>query len=449
MIGALALCTMALSTNVARADNEFERLWGDVWGHKSKPAAPPAPAPAPAPAAAPAPTPAQPKPAGNSAPVVPPATQPLPAPNPVPAKTAAPAPVPAPSPAAPTVPVVLPKVQTVSDSMTLTGNAEAVTQVKLVARVPGYLETIHFQDGQIVKKDDLLFTVQQDQYQDQLKQAEAQLEAAKVARDHAHLEVARFTALLKKSATSQVEVDHWVYEEKTALANIKAAESQVALAKLNLSYTQVQAPFDGQMGRHLIDPGNMVGGDGPQATLAQISQLDPIYVVVNISSQQALQIRQNLDQRRLTLEDLHKVPIEAALSDESGFPHHGLLQYVDPQVDPQTGTLYVRGILGNPDRTLLPGMFVNVRLPMGKVTKSALLIPQQALQEDQGGRYLFTIDDDDTVQKRYVQLGEISGNMQVATSGVGRSDRIVIGELWRITPGMKVTPKLSDSAADQ
>jgi RND family efflux transporter MFP subunit len=441
MIGALALCTMALSTNVARADNEFERLWGDVWGHKSKPAAPPAPAPA----AAPAPTPAQPKPAGNSAPVVPPATQPLPAPSPVPAKTAAPAP----SPAAPTVPVVLPKVQTVSESLTLTGNAEAVNQVKLVARVPGYLETLHFQDGQIVKKDDLLFTLQQDQYQDQLKQAEAQLEAAKVARDHALLEVGRFTALLKKSATSQVEVDHWVYEEKTALANIKAAESQVALAKLNLSYTQVQAPFDGQMGRHLIDPGNMVGGDGPQATLAQISQLDPIYVVVNISSQQALQIRQNLDQRRLTLEDLHKVPIEAALSDETGFPHHGVLQYVDSQVDPQTGTLYVRGILGNPNRTLLPGMFVNVRLPMGKVTKSALLVPQRALQEDQGGQYLFTVGDDDTVQKRYVQLGEISGDMQVATSGVSRNDQIVVGELWRVTPGMKVTTKLSDSAADQ
>ncbi len=129
----------------------------------------------------------------------------------------------------------------------------------LVARVPGYLEKIHFEDGAIVKKGDLLFTIQQDQYKAQLQQAAAQLEAAKVARDHAHLEVGRFTALLGKHATSQVEVDHWVYEEKSAEANILGAQAQIEIAKLNLSYTEVRAPFDGQMAQHLIDVGNMVG----------------------------------------------------------------------------------------------------------------------------------------------------------------------------------------------
>ena len=411
--GLAAAFASAGGSETARAANELERVLHGLWGDEKTPAARP-PAQAPATNAPPAPAPAAQQ------------TQPAPA-----------------------VPVVLPKVQAVSDTLVVTGNAESVNTVKLVARVPGYLEQIHFQDGQLVKKGDPLFTIQQDQYKDQLQQAEAQLAAAKAARDHAHLEVGRYTALLRQHAASQVEVDHWVFEEKTAEANILGAQAQVALAKLNLGYTEVKAPFDGHMGRHLVDPNNMVGGEGGPPALAEIMQLDPIYVVANISSQQALQIRANLDQRRLSLDDLHKIPIEAALSDETGFPHRGAIQYVAPQIDPQTGTLYVRGILSNPDRALLPGVFVNIRLPMGRVTKSALLVPEIALQEDQGGRFLFLVGDDDVVQKRYVQLGDIVGNLQVATSGVNRDDRIVVGEIWRVTPGMKVTPKPATPGAVQ
>jgi RND family efflux transporter MFP subunit len=248
---------------------------------------------------------------------------------------------------------------------------------------------------------------------------------------------------LAQHATSQVEVDHWVYEEKTAEANILAAQAQVAIAGLNLGYTDVKAPFDGQMGKHLIDVGNVVGGNGQPAALADITQLDPIYVVANISTQQALQIRANLEQRRLTLAEIHQVPVEAALSDESGFSHRGTLEYVSPTVDSATGTLYVRGVIPNPDRTLLPGVFVKVRLPMGKVIQSALLAPVRALQEDQGGRYLLVADQDNVLQKRYVQLGSVVGALQVVTSGLDRDDRIVVGELWRVTPGMKITPNLA------
>jgi RND family efflux transporter MFP subunit len=405
----LVALVCGFSADDARAENELQRLWGDVWGHRT--------------------------------PNPPAANEPVSAQNPTPAPAPDQAKSPPTAPAVPTIPVVLPKVQAVSESLETTGNAEAVNQVKLVARVAGYLDRIHFQDGQLVKKDDLLFTIQQDQYRDQLQQAQAQLKAQEVLRDHAHLEVGRYTALLKQHATSQVDVDHWVYEEKTAEANILAAEAQVRLAELNLGYTEVKAPFDGQMGKHLIDVGNVVGGAGQPAALADVTQLDPIYVVANISSQQALQIRTNLDQRRLSLDELHQVPVEAALADETGFPHHGTIEYVAPQIDQQTGTLYVRGIMRNPNRTLLPGAFVKIRLPMGKVTQSALLVPQRTLQEDQGGRYLFVVVDDDVVQKRYVQLGSLVGDLQVATSGIGRNDRIVVGELWRVTPGTKVVPK--------
>jgi len=196
------------------------------------------------------------------------------------------------------------------------------------------------------------------------------------------------------------------------------------------------------MGRHLIDPGNVVGGAGQPAALADITQLDPIYVEANISSQQALQVRTNLDQRRLTLEQIHQIPIEVALSNESGFPHRGTLQYVAPQIDPQTGTLFVRGVLRNPDRTLLPGQFVKIRMPMEKTTQRALLIPNNALQEDQGGRYVLVLDKNNVTQQRHVQLGQQVGALRVITGGLTPDDLVVIGELWRSSPGTKVTPDL-------
>jgi RND family efflux transporter MFP subunit len=346
------------------------------------------------------------------------------------------------APTAAPVPVAKPKVQSVSDTMVVTGNAASVAVVKLIARVVGYLDQIHFEDGQLVRKGDKLFTVQQDQYKAQLQQAQAQLQLAQAQLNHAKIEVTRYVALVKKGAATQVDVDHWNYEQAAAEANILAAQANIAVAQLNLDYTVVTAPFDGQMGKHLVDPGNVVGGAGQQVVLAEITQLDPIYVEANISSQQALQVRTNLDQRRLTLEQIRQIPIEVALSDETGFPHRGTLQYVAPVIDPQTGTLFVRGILRNPNRTLMPGIFVKLRLPLEKSAANALLIPNNALQEDQGGRYVLVLDKNNVTQQRYVQIGQQVGALRVITSGLAPDDRVVIGELWRSSAGTKVTPDL-------
>jgi RND family efflux transporter MFP subunit len=343
----------------------------------------------------------------------------------------------------PPVPVVRPKVQGVADYVEVTGNAAAVNAVKLVARVEGYLDKIHYEDGQVVKKGDLLFTIQQDQYKDQLQQSQAQVLTAQAALIYAKTEVVRYTALVKKDAATQTEVDHWNFEKASAEASLLSAQASVALAKLNLGYTEVRAPFDGIVGKHLIDPGNLVGGGGQQSALAEISQLDPIYAVANLSEQNVLKVRANLGQHRLTLADLHKVPVDVGLSDETGFPHQGTIEYVAPGLDPATGTLLVRGILPNPNFTLLPGFFVNIRLPMGKVDRNALLVPDRALQEDQGGRYLLVLNKDDVVEQRYVQLGQLLGALRVITSGLKLDDRVVVGDLWRANPGTKVTPQLT------
>jgi RND family efflux transporter MFP subunit len=348
--------------------------------------------------------------------------------------------LPAPSASAP-IPVVLPRLQSVTNYVEITGNAAAVNDVKLVSRVEGYLDQIHYEDGQFVKKGDLLFTIQQAPYKQQLEQAHAQVLTAQASLIYAKTEFARYTALVKKDAATQTEVDHWAFERASAEASLLSAKAQVAIDEVNLGYTEVRAPFDGIVGKHLIDPGNVVGGGGQQAALAEITQLDPIYVVANLSEQQVLQIRKNLSQHRLTLADLHKVPVDVGLSDEQGFPHRGTIEYVAPQLDPATGTLLVRGVLPNPDRVFLPGFFVRMRLPMGRVDRNALLVPDRALQTDQGGSYLLVLDSNDVVRQRYVQLGSLIGALRVVTSGLTPEDRVVVGDLWRATPGTKVTPQ--------
>ena len=230
---------------------------------------------------------------------------------------------------------------------------------------------------------------------------------------------------------------------QSAEAKLIGAEAQVTLAKLNLGYTEVRAPFTGQMGKALIYPGNVVGAPGQQAALAEIVQLDPIYVVANLSEQDVLKIRANLNQQRLNLAQLLKVPIEVSLKDEGNFSLHGTLEYVSPGIDPATGTMLLRGVLANPNRDLLPGFFVRIRLPMERGARNALLVPDRALQEDQGGRYLLVVNDGNVVEKRYVQLGEVFRGLRAITSGLNADDRVIVGDLWRASPGIKVVPQLT------
>ena len=337
----------------------------------------------------------------------------------------------------PTVTVAQPVQRTVTDYLELTGNTQAVKTVQLVARVPGYLEKVFFQDGQVVKKGEPLFLIQQDTFQDTLRQNEAQILLQKTQLDFAEKQLIRYSNLLEQKATSQENVDNWRYQRDSAQANLRAAEAARDLSKLNLSYTEIAAPFDGRIDRRLVDPSNLVGS-GQNTVIAEVNQIDPIYVYFTIS---------DLDLARLTKEahwtpgqaNTKKWPVFAGLTSEEGYPHRGYLDFASISLSPTTGTLLLRGILSNPDGKILPGLYARLRVPVKK--GPALLVPQEAIAYDQRGSYVLIVNEHNTVQRVSVKTGTQVDHLQVIEEGLAGREWIVIKGLQKAVPGRQVTPK--------
>ena len=342
--------------------------------------------------------------------------------------------------APPAVTVANPVAQTVADYLDFTGNTVATKSVTLVARVEGFLEKVHFTDGAWVKTGDLLFTIQQDQYKAQLQQAEAQLASQKAALSHAVTELARYTALVKEDAATQTEVDHWAYQKEAAQAGILAAQAQIEIAKLNLSYTTVKAPFDGRIGRHLVNPGNVVGSMGQQTSLAQIDQIDPIYVYFTINERDLLRVIERAKRVSTAPIDQRQIPVYFGLSNEQGYPHEGRLDFAAISVAPTTGTLQLRGIFPNRDRTVLPGLFVRVRVPALQ-KKDALLVPGEAVSFDQQGEYVLVVNSKNVVERRGVKTGPQVGSLLVIAEGLKPDDLVIVEGVLQAIPGRVVTPQ--------
>lgn len=345
------------------------------------------------------------------------------------------------APPPPEVSVAPPLQQKVVPYIEQTGNTQAVNTVDLVARVEGFLTEIEYQDGQFAKKGEPLFKIDPTTYAAKVKQAEAEVVSAKALLVQAEAEFKRQETLLRQNVSAQNTYDQAKAKRDSNQANVENQTANLVIAQANLDYTGVVAPFDGVVTKRLVSVGELVGATGP-TKLATIVQLDPIYVSFNLSEQDVLNIRRNLADRRITLEQLNKVPIEIGLMTEQGYPHKGHLDYVSPNVDATTGTVLVRGVFDNPDRALLPGFFVRVRVPVGLAEKTMLVVPDRVLAEDQTGRYLMVVNKDNVVEQRRVKVGQLLvGNLRAIESGLSADDRVVLTTNGRAIPGAKVVPK--------
>ncbi len=344
------------------------------------------------------------------------------------------------APPPPKVSVQVPLQQAVTPYLEATGNAAAVNTVKLVARVQGYVQEIKYQDGAAVKKGTPLFVIEPEPYKVKLEQAQAAEEGAKAALINAQAELTRQEQLQARDVSTQANLDRARANRDTARANVQQAQANTQTAEINLGYTTVLAPFDGVVTARKVSVGELVGGDQP-SELASIVQLDPIWVWFNLSERDVQRVRAVLAEQGVSPAELvNKVAIEVGLQTETGYPHSGVLDYADPTVNQSTGTLQVRGIFQNPKRSLLPGYFVRVRVPMRQV--QAFLVPEIAVGSDQGGRYLLTVNADNVVEQHHVQLGQTVGRMRVVESGLKGDERVVVAGIQDAIPGQKVDPQL-------
>lgn len=331
----------------------------------------------------------------------------------------------------PSVTVAKPVSQDVRSFEVFDGNVAAYLSVDLEARVPGFLTKIAFADGAYVKKDQLLFVIEQDQYAQQVNLTRAVFQEAKI-------EITRQRALLKDNATSQSAVDK-------AMSVYLQAEANLKLAEINYGYTEVRAPFDGLMGRHLIDVGNYLGSSPQGVKLATIQKINPIYVYFSINERDLLKYQKRFGTESERKSQVNKLPVHVQLQGEDGYSHTGTLDFAANLLSTSTGSLQLRAELPNKNFSLLPGLYAKVRVEYGE-SRLAVLIPNTAVLTDQQGDYVFVIDDAKKAIRRNIKRGQRFAPLVEVTSGLAATDTIVINGFINVRDGVVVNPQLSTVA---
>ena len=309
------------------------------------------------------------------------------------------------------VTIALPLSQEIRSFATFDGLVDPYLTVNLDARVKGYLTKIRFADGAMVKKGDLLFVIEQDQYIQEVKLKQAIYTEAKS-------EYGRQKSLLKENATSQAAVDK-------ALSQFQQAEANLTLAKINLGYTEIRAPFDGLMGRHLLDVGTYLDTTSKGVQLSTIQQISPIYVYFNINERDFLKFEKGQDPNAERKSDVNKLPIFVGLQDEVGYPHEGILDYAANLISTETGSLQLRAILKNEKYQLIPGLYARVMAQYGD-PRQALLLPKTAVMTDQVGDYVFVLDDAMRTQRQDISLGQRFEKYVEISKGLTANSKVVI-----------------------
>jgi multidrug efflux system membrane fusion protein len=351
------------------------------------------------------------------------------------------------APPPPKVVVAQPLQQPVTLYLELTGNTEPLNSVKLVARVEGYLESIDYRDGAAVKKGTQLFGIERDIYQAKLDAAKGQLVRDQAVLEEARMNLTRYQKLQQQQSIASQQAEDQAYTVQQAEAAVLVDQANVDTASINLGFTSVRAPFDGVVTNHQADLGALVGVSGP-TTLATIVQTDPLYVYFTVSEPQVLAIRRDRAQAghpvsTTDLSSILSIPVEIGLQNEEGYPHKGHLDYASPQVNTATGALTARALFDNGDQTLLPGLFVRVRIPIAHQNK-ALLTRNDAIGTGQEGSYVLVVSADNIVQRKTVKLGQKQGQLRIIESGLDPGDWIVTEGTQRAFPGDKVEPQRSE-----
>jgi membrane fusion protein, multidrug efflux system len=344
------------------------------------------------------------------------------------------------APPPPPVTVAHPLQKMITEWDEYTGRFTAVEQVDVRARVSGFIDTVHFNEGQLVKQGDLLFVIDPRPYKLAVEQAQADLERAKAKLQLASLDVQRAAPLVRSQTVTEREFDSRKATERDAAGQAGAAEAALKQAELNLEWTDVRAPIAGRISDKRVDAGNLITGGPSGATLLTvIVSISPIHFVFDGSEADFLRyMRLAVSGARPSSREVQN-PVAVRLADETEFKHHGRMNFVDNVLNPKTGTIRARAVFDNKEGLLTPGFFGRLRLFGGE--SNALLIPDSAIASDQSRKIVFTVAADGTVGTKLVELGPIVDGLRVIRSGLAPTDRIVIDGLQRARPGQKVKPE--------
>jgi len=321
--------------------------------------------------------------------------------------------------------------RTVTEFEEFTGHLVAKSTVAIRSRVSGYLDEVKFEDGADVKKGELLFVIDDRSYKATAANAKAMLDQATSRRDNLKAQNQRGQTLLKRDAIPSEESEKLGFQFTEAEAAVSSAEAQKDLADLDLSYTQIRSPIDGVISNRQVDPGNLVKAD--DTVLATVVSKDPIYAYFDVNERTVLKLRRLIREGKIVAADENKLKIQISLADEDDFKHVGEIDFLDNQLDANTGTLRVRATIHNKSGFLSPGLFVRIRFPVGN-PHEALLVQEEALGTDQGQRFLYVINSENKIEYRRVTVGVLDKGQRVIQEGVKLGDRVVVNGLQRIRP---------------
>ena len=366
-------------------------------------------------------------------------------------------------PPTPEVLYTLPTSDEITDYEEFIGHTDAVQTVEVRARVTGYLDKVNFNDGDEVEKGTLLFQIDDRPYKAEFDRTKATLDQGEARLTRLSLDHNRAVMLMNRNAIGKEEFDRINGDFAEGKATIGVYTAALERSKLDLDFTRVTAPISGRLSRRMVDPGNLVKAD--ETALTTIVSLDPMYVYFDVDERTILRIRRLIAEGKIKSRQEVEVPVLVALSDEQPeFPHRGTINFSDNKVDSSTGTLRVRGIIGNPKpRLLSPGLFVRIRLPIGTPRRS-ILIDEQAIGSEQSEKYVYVIRkakvkvpdkaqpekkvevDGDVAFRQSIKVGSLQKGLRAVYDGLKESDRVIISGLQRVKPGEPVKPILAKKA---